>query len=157
MTCRRWRKEKFLSKLFLPDIADRSYSLFCNILRSHWSSQVKTSKSWPQLALISMSWMYAVLKRHSVAKWKMANKHLIDCRGDAPQLILQLSLCRQIIFIWSLSHLIMYSSFLYHTKIYVFHYFFFGSQTLCLILSSRKGVASQNMPFESYQEEYQQY
>ena len=35
----------------------------------------------------------------------MANKHLIDCRGDAPQLILQLSLYRQIIFIWSFSHL----------------------------------------------------
>ena len=42
-------------------------------------------------------------------------------------------------------------------KYIYFIIFSFGSQTLCLILSSRKGVASQNMPFESYQEEYQQY
>ena len=42
-------------------------------------------------------------------------------------------------------------------KYIYFIIFSFGSQPLCLILSSRKGVASQNMPFESYQEEYQQY
>ena len=47
----------------------------------------------------------------------MANKHLIDCRGDAPQLILQLSLCRQIIFIWSLSHLNMFKFSVSHQNI----------------------------------------
>ena len=126
---------------------------------THWSSQVKTSKSWPQLALISMSWMYALCSTEEALSGKIKNGKkspdwLQRWRATAdPAVIFMPPNYIHLIFITP-----EYVQVFCITPKYIYFIIFsFGSQPLCLILSSRKGVASQNMPFESYQEEYQQY
>ena len=98
---------------------------------THWSSQGKTSKSWPQLALISMSWLYALcsteealsgkIKKWQKITWLIAEvtRHSWSCSY----------LYAAKLYSFDLYHTWICSSFLYHTKIYLLHNFLFWFST----------------------------
>ena len=101
---------------------------------THWSSQGKTSKSWPQLAMISMSWLYALcsteealsgkIKKWQKITWLIAEvtRHSWSCSY----------LYAAKLYSFDLYHTWICSSFLYHTKIYLLHNFLKHFASFCL-------------------------